>query len=142
MKNKLEKAQDYMDAGMKIPKELIAQMNNGERGILEGISEFQRELADSLNEYISDKSFVLSAREPEPAAGTHFSKKAVLLAAALFVCAVGIPFFRTIQTTRIIKEETREFVASITGSSWNEELLSEDIISSDWFEPGPLIELF
>ncbi|RKX93711.1 MAG: hypothetical protein DRP59_02280, partial [Spirochaetes bacterium] len=59
-----------------------------------------------------------------------------------FVCAAGIPFFRTIQTTRIIKEETREFVASITGSSWNEELLSEDIISSDWFDPGPLIELF
>ena len=69
MKNKLEKAQDYMDAGIKIPKELIAQMNNGERGILEGISEFQRELADSLNEYISDKSFVFSAREPEPSTG-------------------------------------------------------------------------
>lgn len=142
MKNILGKAQEYMDAGREVPEELIAQMTAGEREILEGITGFQTELTNSLDKYISDKPIAFKAGEPEQRAGMHRSKKTILLAAALFVCAAGIPLYRSVQTTRILKEETRNFVASITAGSWNEEVPAYDSISSDWFNSEPLLELF
>ncbi len=142
MKNILAKAQEYMDAGRKVPEELIAQMTAGEREILEGITGFQADLTNSLDTYISDKPITFKAGETGQDSGIHPSKKTILIAAALFACAAGIPLYRSVQTTQMLKEETRNFVASITAGSWNEELLVYDTISSDWFNSDPLLELF
>ncbi len=137
MKKLLEKAQIYLDSGIEVPKNLIERMSGEERKILENIILFKDDLEKELDSSVSTEDFTFDkTRAEEKRYGTFLRNAVILAAAAMFLFAAGIPVYRNMETNRMIKQETRDFVASITDTDWTRDILSGDTFLSDWFDPG------
>ncbi len=141
MKNLLKKAQDYLDSEAEVPQILVKRMSREERELLNNITLFQKRLEMELDLSVSGKGFVLNKAieeemEEEGRQENKFLRNVSILAgAAAFLFVTGIPVYRSMEANRLIKQETKDFVASITDTDWTSSILSEDTFSSDWFDP-------
>ncbi len=134
MKDLLEKAQDYLDSGEPIPEKLISKLNNSQLDTLSGMIALKNGLGTELDKYISSKPFSRTTYKRQPT-----TRLAVWAAAAVLIMSFGIPVYRTIDNNRLVKLETREFVSEITESNWTMDILSEDSLSTDWFNAEPVV---
>ena len=129
MKKYLESAQEFLDADRPVPGELLEKLSSREREMLTMMLKLKSELPQEMPnppEFLFSEDTIPSARTGNP-------KKAVfsgILAAASAAAAVllilaGISLNRSMETRRLLKEDTALFV---------EQLFRDDPAQSSFLE--------
>ncbi len=145
MKKLLNAAQDFMDRNKEIPESILQKMDDDDTASLQKMITFKENLKDAFDREISTAPIYFnpaSVREKKTASAgpAHFSRFYFLLStAAVLSIAVGLPLSHSLKSRKLIREETRSFVTTITDStSWMENTLDDTTISPNWFSTEPL----
>lgn len=141
MNKKLDIAQNFLDSNKKIPDRLIHKLNPEESAALIRIKRFKKEVGPALNREIDDSQFNINIRKRIPEKQFHFPHLKFLIPAAAVICIlIGIPVFKSIKYKNLLKEDTRNFIASITDhNAWIEVSIEDSILSSSWFSTEPIV---
>ncbi len=147
MKNHIDQAQDYIDSGKSIPESVIAGLNREETEILGTILDFKQNIKQELNSRISDKPLTLKEKDVSGQSGDTVVNNTgsrvfrnIVLAAAAFVILLSTPgIYRNIETRKLIKEDARSFVGTITDTAWIDNKTPDTGADTEWFAAEPIV---
>ena len=133
MKNYLDLAQDFIDAGRTIPDEILQRLNFRERQLITKILEIKNQLQTEMDHSLPDRTLYI-VKQSDPGKRRYRLDLRILYAvAALLAVIIYFPISESIETRILLKEETARFVDGLFQENEETCILADFGITSDWF---------
>ena len=133
MKNYLDLAQNFIDTDRNIPDEILQSLDFRERQLITKMLEIKNHLKKEMDHSLPDRTLHIVKQSDSGKRRYRLDPGILYAAAALLAVVIYFPISASIETRKLLKEETAGFVNRLFQDDEETFIFADLGITNDWF---------